>query len=80
MGFKYEQLKWINRVEEKLKQRVRESWSPSEQKDIVLRGEKEADFYQIWFKICKLESMRRWVNNTGKLTRSQREILKEYEK
>jgi hypothetical protein len=77
---KREALRWIDNVEDRLKAKVRTAWSPSERREIELRGELEADFYQIWFKLCKLESIRRWVNNYGKLTRSQRNILKEYER
>lgn len=69
----------IERVEKKLKDRVREGWSPWERKEVQSRGELEADFYQIWFKLCKLESMRRWVRKYGKLTRSYKIILRGYD-
>jgi len=69
----------IERVEAKLKSRVRESWTPSERRAVQARGEVDADFFRIWFKLCKLESMRRWVNNYGNLTRNDRRILKEYD-
>ena len=69
----------IERVEAKLKARVRESWTPSERREVQERGEMEADFFQIWFKLCKLDSMRRWVSKYRKLTRNDKRILKEYD-
>jgi hypothetical protein len=38
----------------------------------------EADFYQIWYRLCKIDTMEKWTNNHGYLTRSQVNILKEY--
>lgn len=70
----------IDRVEKRLRDRIRQSWSNAEREEIRERGELEADFYRIWYKLCKLDSMRRWVKNYGKLTRSYRRILKEYDK
>ena len=70
---------YIEAVEAKLKARVRESWSPSEHREIQARGEMEADFYHIWFKLCKLDSMRRWVSKYRKLTRNDKRILREYD-
>jgi len=71
-------LKEINEVETELKRRVRELWTAVERKKIKERGEEDADFYQIWYKLCKLETITSWVNNYGYLTRSQKHILKEY--
>lgn len=68
----------VNEIENSLKSKVRERWTKSEREEIKNRGEIEADFYQIWYEICKLESMRKWVKVHGYFTNSQKEILKEY--
>jgi len=65
-------------VEELLKQRDRESRTKGEQDEINKRGENRVDFYRISFKLQRLERMRQWVYTYAKLTRSQKEILKEY--
>jgi len=73
-------LQWIDTVEEGLKTKTRQSWSFLEESEIKKRGEEGADFYKIWFKLCKLERIRYLVKKMGMLTRSQRKFLKEYEK
>jgi len=71
-------LRVLSSVENALKQNVRETWTLFERREIKKRGETEADFYQIWYKLCKIDTMKKWVNTHGYLTRSQRIILKEY--
>jgi len=78
MDKKQKCLETVERVKKALKQKVRESWSPSEKKAIQERGELEADFYQVWYKLCKLETMERWIEKHGFLTGSQTRILREY--
>jgi hypothetical protein len=73
--------KWqkvLDDVELILKRSVRDKWTRFEAKEIEKRGETEADFYQVWYKLCKLETMRKWVSVHGYLTNSQVRILKEY--
>ena len=73
-------LQWIDSVERGLKIKTRQSWVFVERLEIQKRGEEDADFYKIWFKLCKLERIRYLVKKMGMLTRSQRKFLKEYEK
>lgn len=75
-----EALKWIDKVEERLKEDIRRGWSSAEKKRIKMRGETSVDFYRILFKLSKLESIRRWVYVYGRPTRSQINILKDYER
>jgi len=78
MNKKEKCLSIVNNAESILKEKIRETWTQFERKEIKKRGEAEADFYQIWYQLCKLETMKKWVNVHGYLTRSQRIILKEY--
>ena len=78
MDRKERYFKTIKNVKELLKQKIRESWTTGERKEVQRRGEMEADFYQIWYRLCKLETMEKWINVHGYLTRSQINILKEY--
>ena len=65
--------KWLKKLE-------REKWSNTEKKEILIRGEKNADFYRIWYKLCWLDHLLEWIEKHGYITRSQKRILEEYKR
>lgn len=68
----------IFEVKELLKQREREHWNNAEREQIEKRGETDVDFFRISFKLAVLDRMENWVYKYGKLTNSQKAILKNY--
>ena len=63
-----------------LKEREREKWSNIETQKINERGEQDADFYRIWYKLCWLDRLLKWVEKYEYFTNSQKRILKEYKR
>jgi hypothetical protein len=73
---KLEYLKRIERCEEKLKERERNKWSPSERQTIKEHGETKADYFQIIYKLSVLERMRSYLEKYGNLPHSFKKMLK----
>ena len=73
-------LERLNVIERAFKEREREKWSSAERFEIACRGEKPADFYQVWDKLVRLWAMKDWLKKYADFPRSHMNKIKEWEK